>query len=85
MDSCLRRLHRCRFDDWYKNFKQDIINCGISGDKTQNIMWRSKKILLPQSLKYVVTNCGTNNLGTISLSRHEQVMFNEARRMGEVS
>ena len=27
-------------------------------------MWRSNNILLPQSLKYVSINCGTDNLDT---------------------
>ena len=47
-----------------KNFNRDTVNCGIGGDKTQNVLWRSKNISLPQSLKYVVINCGTNNLDT---------------------
>ena len=47
---------------WDKNFNRDTVNCGIGGNKTQNVLWRSKNIPLPQSLKYVVINCGTNNL-----------------------
>ena len=47
---------------WDKNFNRDTINCGIGGNETQNILWRSNNIPLPQSLKYVVINCGTNNL-----------------------
>ena len=43
---------------------KDTINCRIGGDKTQKVMWRSNNIPLPQSLKYVVINCGTNNLDT---------------------
>ena len=49
-----------------ENFDKDSINCGIGGDKTQNILWRSKNTSLQQSLKYVVITqvCGTNNLDT---------------------
>ena len=49
---------------WEENFTRDTVNCGMGGDKTQNILWRSKNIPLPQSLKYVVINCDTNNLDT---------------------
>ena len=49
---------------WDKYFNKDTINCRIGGDKTQKVMWRSNNIPLPQSLKYVVINCGTNNLDT---------------------
>ena len=49
---------------WEENFTRDIVNCGMGGDKTQNVLWRSKNISLPQSLKYLVINCGTNNLDT---------------------
>ena len=47
---------------WDKNFNRDTANCGIGGDKTQNVLWRSKNIPLPHSFRYVVLNCGTNNL-----------------------
>ena len=40
------------------------MNCGIGGDKVQNVLWRAEKISLPQSLEDVVINCGTNNLDT---------------------
>ena len=36
----------------------------MGGNKIQNVRWRSKNIPLPQSLRYVVINCGRNNLGT---------------------
>ena len=46
-----------------KNFNRDTINCGIGSNKTQNVLWRFN-IPLPNSLKYVVINCGMNNLDT---------------------
>ena len=49
---------------WYKFFDENTINRGIGGDKIQNILWRAEYIPLPQSLEYVLINCGTNNLDT---------------------
>ena len=49
---------------WYKFFNENTINCGIGGDKIQNVLWRAEYIPLPQSLEYVLINCGTNNLDT---------------------
>ena len=49
---------------WYKFFDESTINCGIGGDKIQNLLWRAESIPLPQSLEYVVSSCGTNNLDT---------------------
>ena len=48
----------------YKFFNENTINCGIGGDKTQNVLWRAEYIPLPQSLEYILINCGTNNLDT---------------------
>ena len=62
-DSIAAGLMRYR-NVWDENLYRDIVNCGIGGDKTQNVLWRSNNIRLPQSLKYVVINCGTNNLDT---------------------
>ena len=49
---------------WYKFFDENTINCGIGGDKVQNILWRAENIPLQQSLEYVVISCDTNNLDT---------------------
>ena len=49
---------------WYKFFNENTINCGVGGDKVQNVLWRAENIPLPQSLEYVVISCGTNNLDT---------------------
>ena len=62
-DSIAAGLIRYR-NVWDENFYRDTINYGIGGNKTQNVWWRSNNIPLPQSLKYVVINCGTNNLDT---------------------
>ena len=62
-DSIAAGLMRHR-NAWDENFNRDTINCGIGGDKTQNLLWRSNNIPLPQSLKCVIINCGTNNSDT---------------------
>ena len=49
---------------WYKFFNENTINCEIGGDKIQNVLWRAEYIPLPQSLEYILINCGTNNLDT---------------------
>ena len=60
-DSIAAGLMRYR-NVWDENFNRDTVSCGIGGDKPQNVLWRSNNILLPQSLKYVVINCGKKNL-----------------------
>ena len=38
------------------------LNCGLGGDRVQNILWRSQNLPVMSSLKNVVIFCGTNNL-----------------------
>ena len=38
------------------------LNYGIAGDRTQHVLWRAENAALPNSLKYVVIHCGTNNI-----------------------
>ena len=47
---------------WYIFFDESAIDCGIGGDKIQNVLWRAESIPPPQSLEYIVIICGTNNL-----------------------
>ena len=47
---------------WYKFFNENTINCGIGGDNIQNVLWSVENIPLPQSMEYILINCGTNNL-----------------------
>ena len=39
-----------------------ILNCGIGGDRVQNVLWRAQNLPVISSLKNVVILCGTNNL-----------------------
>ena len=58
-DSLIAALHR--YHKIWNNFSKltDALDCGIRGDKVQNVLWR-----LPMStfLKNDVFLCGTNNL-----------------------
>ena len=45
---------------FFKTFQ--TLNYGISGDRTQHVLWRAENATLPNSLKYVVIHCGTNNI-----------------------
>ena len=48
---------------WRSFFKIfDTLNYGIGGDCTQHVLWRAENATLPNSLKYVVIHCGTNNI-----------------------
>ena len=48
---------------WRSFFKTfDTLNYGIDGDCTQHVLWRAENATLPNSLKYVVIHCGTNNI-----------------------
>ena len=45
---------------FFKTFR--TLNYGIGGDRTQHVLWRAENAILPNSLKYVVIHCGTNNI-----------------------
>ena len=48
---------------WWTFFKTfHTLNYGIGGDRTQHVLWRAENATLPNSLKYVVIHCGTNNI-----------------------
>ena len=38
------------------------LNCGIEGDRVQNVLWRAQNLPVISSLKNIVILCGTNNL-----------------------
>ena len=48
---------------WRTFFKTfHTLNYGIGRDRTQHVLWRAENATLPNSLKYVVIHCGTNNI-----------------------
>ena len=40
----------------------NILNLGMSGDSTQNVLWRIKFGVLPKSTKVIIVHVGTNNV-----------------------
>ena len=61
-DSIIAGLGRYRYI-WEKYFKDyGTINCGIGGDRTENVLWRAGKMVLPKYLVNVVVHCGSNSL-----------------------
>ena len=48
---------------WNRYFKPfNAINCGIGGDRVQNILWQCQNILSSPLLHNAVSICGTNNI-----------------------
>ena len=48
---------------WQKFFGiHGVINCGIGGDSTQHVLWRTNNLVFPKTLEYVFIHCGTNNI-----------------------
>ena len=40
----------------------NTLNCGIGGDRVQNVLWQAQNLPVISSLKNYVILCGTNNL-----------------------
>ena len=40
----------------------NTVNCGIGGDRTQNVLWRADNMYLPDSVSVATVLCGTNNM-----------------------
>ena len=48
---------------WRRYFKPlNAINCGIGGDRIQNVLWRSNNLPSSPFLQNAVTLCGTNSI-----------------------
>ena len=47
---------------WIGNFPFNTLNCGIGGDKVQNVLWRARNLPVVKSVKNVRILYGTNNL-----------------------
>ena len=48
---------------WHEFFgKKSALNFGMPGDKTQHVLWRIQNTTLPDTVKFVVLVCGTNNI-----------------------
>ena len=52
---------------WQRYFTPlNALYLGIGGDQVENVLWRAKNLVIPQSLTNVVVIFGTNNLFTDS-------------------
>ena len=47
---------------WNSFFGKDTLNCGIQGDKVENLLWRAEKLEFPPAIRQIVIHCGTNNI-----------------------
>ena len=61
-DSIIKGLLRYQ-DVWRTLSSLKPLNLGISGDKTQHVLWRCQQIKLPPSVRFVAVMCGVNNIG----------------------
>ena len=46
--------------DYFSNYK--VLNFGVSGDKTQNCLWRTENLNFPKDVTDVYLLCGVNNI-----------------------
>ena len=61
-DSIIAGLSRYK-NVWKKYFQPfNTVNCGIGGDKVQNVLWRCNNFPPSLSVKNIVVMCGTNNI-----------------------
>ena len=64
-DSLVANL--CRYPvvwDHLSNLK--AVNCGIRGDRTQNVLWRVENMYLPASVGVGLIHCGVNDINGTS-------------------
>ena len=47
---------------WNSFFGKDTLNCGILGDKVENLLWLAEKLEFPPAIRQIVIHCGTNNI-----------------------
>ena len=47
---------------WISFFGKDTLNCGIRGDKVENLLWREENLEFPPAIRQIVIPCGTNNI-----------------------
>ena len=63
----------CYSNVWQTFFKE-LLNLGIGGDCTQNILWRVEHLPISSHLKYVIIHWGTNSVSKDSPSEIENSM-----------
>ena len=64
-DSLVANL--CRYPDvWSRHFKSNVVNCGIGGDSTRNVLWRVERMYLPATVSVGIIHCGINDISGVS-------------------
>ena len=56
------------YSNVWETFFKELLNLSIDADCTQHILWRVECLPVPSHLKYVIINCGTNNISKDSPS-----------------
>ena len=49
-------------DVWGRYFGKHTFNLGIGGGKVEDVIWRIGNLDVNKEVRYVVLNCGTNNI-----------------------
>ena len=60
-ESLIQRLSRYT-KVWNLFFWKDTLNCGIRGDKVENLLWQAENPEFPPVIRQVVIHCETNNI-----------------------
>ena len=47
---------------WNSFFRKDTINCGIRGDRVENLLWRAENLEFAPAIRQILIHCGTNNI-----------------------
>ena len=59
-DSIATALRRYRHI--WRNYFEDALNLVVSGDRVENVLWRTRDISLPYTTLFVIMHCGTNKV-----------------------
>ena len=59
-DSLIQGLFRYK-KVWNSFFRKDTLNCGIWGDKVENLLRRAEKLEFTPAIRQIVIHCGTDN------------------------
>ena len=60
-DSIIQGLSRYK-KVWNSFFGKGTLNCGIRGDKVENLLWQAEKLEFPPAIRQIVIHCRTNNI-----------------------
>ena len=79
-DSIIAGLSRYS-NNWKRYFQPlNAINCGIGGERMQNILWRCHNLPSSPHLQNAVIMCGTNNVQHNSVDGIVEITFSLRRK-----